>query len=269
MRTQRTGRPSPALVVALIALVAALAGTAAALPGRNGVDKNDIQKNAVRSKHIKKNAVRSKHIKNGQVKAADLRANSVRSAKIADGSVAAADLVPNEPFHNVGDPGEPAFGDGDDGDCTWTNMGELAPGVRVNPVSFALDRDGIVRLAGLASSDNAGDGDGQCDELTDFRVFTLPPAYRPENVELHALSTDPNTGVSYLALIVGDEDVDAGGETLVSGGVYIQGSSPADVTLDGVTFRAAGPGDNGLAPTRGSRAKLPAEVLERFGIEVK
>jgi hypothetical protein len=42
-------RPSPALIVALIALVAALAGSAVALPGKNKVDKNDIKKNRSRA----------------------------------------------------------------------------------------------------------------------------------------------------------------------------------------------------------------------------
>ena len=35
-------RPSPALLVAVIALVAALAGSAVALPGKNKIDTNDI-----------------------------------------------------------------------------------------------------------------------------------------------------------------------------------------------------------------------------------
>jgi hypothetical protein len=46
-------RPSPALIVALIALVAALAGSAVALPGKNKVDKNDIKKNAIQGKQVK------------------------------------------------------------------------------------------------------------------------------------------------------------------------------------------------------------------------
>jgi hypothetical protein len=40
-------RPSPARLVAAIALVAALGGSAVALPGKNNVDKNDLQKKVV------------------------------------------------------------------------------------------------------------------------------------------------------------------------------------------------------------------------------
>jgi hypothetical protein len=52
----KVGKPSPALVVACIALVAALGGTAIALPGKNTVNSGDI--------------------KNRQVKPADLSAAS-------------------------------------------------------------------------------------------------------------------------------------------------------------------------------------------------
>jgi hypothetical protein len=53
----KVGKPSPGLVVACVALIVALAGTALALPGRNTVDSGDI--------------------KNGQVKPADLNAKSL------------------------------------------------------------------------------------------------------------------------------------------------------------------------------------------------
>jgi hypothetical protein len=51
-------RPSPALIVAIVALVAALAGTAVALPGKNSVKGNDIAKNAVKSSDIANDKVK-------------------------------------------------------------------------------------------------------------------------------------------------------------------------------------------------------------------
>lgn len=50
-------RPSPAMAVAFVALLAALSGTAVALPGKNGVDSGDIRKNAVNSKKVKNNSL--------------------------------------------------------------------------------------------------------------------------------------------------------------------------------------------------------------------
>ena len=56
-------RPSPAMVVAFVALGVALAGTANALPGKIGVKKDDIARAAVRTQHLYTNAVRTKHIR--------------------------------------------------------------------------------------------------------------------------------------------------------------------------------------------------------------
>jgi hypothetical protein len=53
MLSKTVRRPSPALIVAMIALVAAFAGSAIALPGKNSVKGNDIAKNAVKSSDVK------------------------------------------------------------------------------------------------------------------------------------------------------------------------------------------------------------------------
>ena len=60
-------RPSPAMVVAVIALFAALTGSAVALRGHNRVKSDDI--------------------KNGQVKSADIRNGQVRTGDLAKGAV--------------------------------------------------------------------------------------------------------------------------------------------------------------------------------------
>ena len=65
-------RPSPAMVVAFVALIAALSGSAIALPGKNKVDKNDIKKNAVGAKQIKKNAVAGSEARNNSLTGADI-----------------------------------------------------------------------------------------------------------------------------------------------------------------------------------------------------
>ena len=50
--------PSPAMLVAVIALVAALAGSALALPGSNSVKSNDIKRDAVKGTDIATGAVK-------------------------------------------------------------------------------------------------------------------------------------------------------------------------------------------------------------------
>ncbi len=74
--SQRKGfrGPSPAMVVACIALAVALSGVSYA------------------AVHIKKNSVGTAHLKNGAVTAAKIKANAVTSAKVADNSLTGADI---------------------------------------------------------------------------------------------------------------------------------------------------------------------------------
>jgi hypothetical protein len=68
---KRLRRPSPALVVAVIALVAALGGVATALPGRNSVRSDDIARHAVKNGDIAKGAVDA--FKTNLMKAGELK----------------------------------------------------------------------------------------------------------------------------------------------------------------------------------------------------
>ena len=75
-------RPSPAMMVAFLALCVALAGTASALPGRNSVKRDDIARNAVRSSDIATNAIRSRHIKSRQVTRSKIAKRSINSSLV-------------------------------------------------------------------------------------------------------------------------------------------------------------------------------------------
>lgn len=75
MKLLRLRKPSPATVIACIALFVALGGT------------------SVAAVTLAKNSVLSKHIKNGQVKTADLGASAVNSSKVGDGSLLAQDFA--------------------------------------------------------------------------------------------------------------------------------------------------------------------------------
>jgi hypothetical protein len=54
---KRIQRPSPGLVIAVIALFAALSGAAFALPGKNSVDSGDVKKNTLKGKDIKESTL--------------------------------------------------------------------------------------------------------------------------------------------------------------------------------------------------------------------
>ncbi len=74
--------PSPALIVAVCALVAAMTGAAIALPGKNSVKKNDI----------KRNAVVSKHVKGQSLKGGDLRDETIGSRQVGDDALDPSDV---------------------------------------------------------------------------------------------------------------------------------------------------------------------------------
>lgn len=77
---RRRKLPSPALLIALIALFAALGGTATALQGVNSVRSDDIAPRAVKERHIAP----------GQVKARHVAARAIGGGKLAPAAVGPA-----------------------------------------------------------------------------------------------------------------------------------------------------------------------------------
>jgi hypothetical protein len=93
MNRIKTLRPTPALIVAMIALVAAMSGAAVALPGQNTVTSNDIANGAVTTQKIAKGAVGSQQIEGASVKGNRLKDGAIREKQIADGAVTAAKVA--------------------------------------------------------------------------------------------------------------------------------------------------------------------------------
>jgi hypothetical protein len=80
-------KPSPAMAVAFVALLAALSGTAIALPGTNTVNSGDIVNNTIRSKDVRNGTVRGKDIKNGSVKSLDVGDDSLTGTDIDESTL--------------------------------------------------------------------------------------------------------------------------------------------------------------------------------------
>jgi hypothetical protein len=90
------------MVVASIALIAALVGTAAALPGRKVIDKNDLKPNVVKSKHIKNGQVRSVDVQDGGIASPDLAADlQPRFARVSAAGVVDLARSSNVPAGSV------------------------------------------------------------------------------------------------------------------------------------------------------------------------
>lgn len=80
-------RPSPAAVVAVVALVFAVSGVAVALPGKNSVATKDIRKNAVTAAKIKNGAVTGAKLGDGAVATAKLGNDAVTGAKVDEATL--------------------------------------------------------------------------------------------------------------------------------------------------------------------------------------
>jgi hypothetical protein len=85
MRSFLKRRPSPALVISLVALFCSLGGVSYGL-ATGSIDSREIKNNTVRSKDIRNNTVRS----------GDVRNNTVRSRDVRDFSLLAQDFMPGQ-----------------------------------------------------------------------------------------------------------------------------------------------------------------------------
>ena len=88
-------KPSPGVVLGVIAILIALSGTSIALPGKNSVDSGDI----------KKNAVKTGDVKNQNLKGADVAANTLTGSDINESSLGTV------PRAATASPSGPAGGD--------------------------------------------------------------------------------------------------------------------------------------------------------------
>ena len=90
-------KPSPALVISVIALIVAVGSSGAiALPGKNRVDSKDIKKGAVKSSDLKNNGVRGRDVNEstlGRVPSAGAAAAPIAYARIDDAASTSPGII--------------------------------------------------------------------------------------------------------------------------------------------------------------------------------
>jgi hypothetical protein len=85
-------RPSPAMVVALIALFVALGGVSYGV-ATGSIDSREIKNDSVRSGDLRNNDVRSVDIRNNEVRGRDIRNSTIRTEDIAANQVKGVDVL--------------------------------------------------------------------------------------------------------------------------------------------------------------------------------
>jgi hypothetical protein len=251
-------RPSPALIVATVALVVAMAGTTYAA--------TQLPKNSVGAKQLKKDAVTGAKVKNGSLTGSDidvaslgnvpsasnseranladraLTADSVGTAKTAQNadhaataghattadtaseadhatSATSAETVPQAgPIRIVGAAGQPPFLNGSEN--------RVLPEGEYQSVGFYKDGQGIVHLEGVVKP-------GTVDPLIGL-VFELPVGYRPATGKFVAFQP-----TSKQSVLIGGTGTKL--QTVnTSGMVFIPGPEGEPVPLGGISFLAQG-----------------------------
>jgi hypothetical protein len=215
MRTTRR-RPSPAMVVALIALFVALGGPAQAK--KRLMDGGLIRKGTVTSRQLKNGSVAKADLTKGAVRALSATpANSVRSAQIADGQVLAPDL-------GAASVGAPQLAAGAvtasklaadsvggssvaNGSLQTVDIGSFAGAVQVDFKLFTGDTCQATRDPDVGPPVAVPTG-GQ-PNIADDVVVVSPPAGWPDNV-LVTGKPAPDNRIVIVACPVGNASVDPG-----------------------------------------------------------
>jgi hypothetical protein len=91
MKSLLRRRPSPALVIALIALFVSLSGVSYGV-ATGFIDSREIQNNEVRSLDIRNNEIRTRDLRNNEVRGIDIRNSTVQSRDIALNAVTGDDV---------------------------------------------------------------------------------------------------------------------------------------------------------------------------------
>jgi hypothetical protein len=170
-------RPSPAMVVACIALFIAVGGTA--LASVIITTNSEVAKNTI-SGHAPPSGDHANIIKDS-ITGADIKESTL-------GPVPA--LAAPEALHQVGASGQPPFQNG------WKNYGFSSA-----PAAFYKDREGVVHLQGTITGATT----------TPSSVFSLPPGYRPAvTQEFAALTVD-----SGPTRVINQLEVQSGGDVVL------------------------------------------------------
>jgi hypothetical protein len=137
-------RPSPAMIVALIALFVSLSGVSYGV-ATGFIDSREIKNNEIRSRDIRNNEIRTRDLRNNEVRGIDIRNSTIQSPDIALNAVTGAD-VKEDTLQKVP---SALLADSATSATTANDVG----GVQVRRVSFAGEAGGsfvaILNLKGL------------------------------------------------------------------------------------------------------------------------
>jgi hypothetical protein len=207
----RIGRPSPALVISIVALVFAMVGT--------GYAAFKVPKKSVGTKQLKANAVTNAKVKNETLTGKKIKLSTLgivpnaSHATLAD-TATIANSLPTPELHVIGAPGQPGFQSGS------TNYGTAGP-FSYTDASFFKTHDNVVHLEGIVKVGTSGPIPV---------IYPLPPGFRPPSGKVQYYETLKEEPVLVFGSNVNISGFDLSGAILSEGG--------EDAVLSGIVFRA-------------------------------
>jgi hypothetical protein len=244
MRRLYRHRPSPAMVVSVLALIVALGGTSYAalkLP-KNSVGTKQLKKSAVTNSKIKNNSVTGAKVKSGSLTSSDVKDHSLTGLDLASGSIPAGPQGPvgpqgpqgpQGPKGNTGDtPTKVLKATADAGETV--TIGTFGPftlkgncsGATATPtaqweIATSQDHSAFTDYNNSYLSDFSGsDGDQPIEYSSSSSAPTSPDMEGPYDGTFAALSADLNT------YITGS----------LSTGTYVGGAGNPPCEFNGVVF---------------------------------
>ncbi len=199
-------RPSPALVIACIALFVSMGGVSYGF-ATGAIDGREIRNGTITTKDVRNNEVRGADIRNSTIGGRDVAFNTLGGNDIKESTLA---KVPDADTVDGVDSGvfvrkeAPAFLPLTLSGGAATVLGEAPPAFDVDPVGYVHLQGTFLGAAGTA--------------------FTLPPGARPAARSWFAVRQEAGSGVL---------TIEPNGEATVAS------AGGDDVSLDGVTFAAA------------------------------
>ena len=89
-------RPSPALVISIIALFVSLSGVSYGV-ATGFIDSREIKNNEIRSRDLRNNEIRTRDLRNNEVRGIDIRNSTVQGRDIALNTVTGEDMNESTP----------------------------------------------------------------------------------------------------------------------------------------------------------------------------
>lgn len=212
-------RPSPALIIACIALFVSLGGVSYGV-ATGFIDSREIKNNTIRTQDLRNNDVRGRDIRNSTIGGRDIAFNTITGQDVNEsklGKVPDADKLD-------GASGEAYVHTDTTGFAPLTLHSDWGPVTDEPAPAYDVDPFGYVHLQGVFERDA---------QPADETILVLPPGARPDAVKRFAIAEDDGTGNLSAAFVT----VETSGEVKADGVVSLP---PAFQSLDGLTFKAAG-----------------------------